>query len=856
MQDPRASWERTLLAVLVIPMTCAVAWALRRGQQSSSALRAWQATADKHLPRDEFLLLTWLHRLKATVQALAFWYFGSAFLLTSPLLFLRGIASNNYNNSNIMEGNLSVAFNRTPAAPAVTFSQFVETDLLALKHMMHASFLLGGVRAVGTTGNRRYLEIVAAVTLLSSVPSFVSLCLGLLSPNTSLLCVCLSGGMFVVTAGSALAARQALRYARLMVARHTPRTDSVSTGPSTIFGKDQQQSTMPRRWQASEDEWRALSSLPSRIRALKEAFGAAAGPTAFRRWLTVACDAQYILYIELAFHVVGAMLFLSNLGGSGRTGTRQKGVSATMGSPAVDTVAAIVEATSLQLHWGFLWGNAAHGLNSMTPSCLDMFCWGKTLLVFVMVVQAVSAGGGSTAAKFAWRVAEVALHSATILAVRRARNVLGDTMLPFLETKFSCHQSAGGTAALQPNSRGGDGEQEDKDHGLSLWRVASSCEVATIPNSDGQDKASGTFRWFWFGRAAAVFSTLVWLTLCVECALLPFLAGERAEIRRGFGVGANFGLHAAAMFMLAQYRPVRDRREWNHSRSFNVAMCALFVVFFISQGGGSLLLLHQQEQQEDAGPFPNTRMAPVLRGVVIFNLFRLGIYMGLGSAFAMLPSSMPERLKVAGVPTAGGTTRAAAVLVPRTTKTIPRSAEDVLVRFAFVQWNGKDGSWAGSYASSLSARWRGVITRADRWTRQGWWWWALVATVFVGGQSGFWLGAASTEGAVPINLGCISMASSIAFHFLFILTGYSLRGLRSPHVPMLKLTSVTCACAALVGVAAAAACVREMDWAGALFMVGTSVLMGGQGIACWQASEVLQRHRDVFPRSGISHNWM
>ena len=93
------------------------------------------------------MLLESLKKLQRWTRIFAFWYFSCAFLLTNSSTFSR---------------------------QDFTFKMFLETDLLGLKHMMHASFVLGGVRSFGSTGNRRYLEIVAAVTLLSSFPSFVA----------------------------------------------------------------------------------------------------------------------------------------------------------------------------------------------------------------------------------------------------------------------------------------------------------------------------------------------------------------------------------------------------------------------------------------------------------------------------------------------------------------------------------------------------------------------------------------------------------------------------------------------------------------------------------------------------------
>ena len=128
--------------------------------------------------------------------------------------------------------------------------------------MMHASFLLGGVRAVGTTGNCRYLQIVAAVTLLSSVPSLVSFFLSLALSNGTLLNTLLSGGMFFVTACSAYAAQQALRYVGMTVSKHSHQHRSI--------GMKNETDNSPA-WQAS-NEWAALFSVPSRMHDMKETF--------------------------------------------------------------------------------------------------------------------------------------------------------------------------------------------------------------------------------------------------------------------------------------------------------------------------------------------------------------------------------------------------------------------------------------------------------------------------------------------------------------------------------------------------------------------------------------------------------
>ena len=119
MEGARTAWEHALIIMLVFPMLCAVVGALQRGRLSNKELVASQVTISRHLPRDKILLLKWLNRLKAAVQALAIWYFGSAFFLTSPLLYLRK-RGNPFGEG----GNYSSA----SAATSSTFSNFLETD--------------------------------------------------------------------------------------------------------------------------------------------------------------------------------------------------------------------------------------------------------------------------------------------------------------------------------------------------------------------------------------------------------------------------------------------------------------------------------------------------------------------------------------------------------------------------------------------------------------------------------------------------------------------------------------------------------------------------------------------------------
>ncbi len=807
-----------------------------------------------------------LRWLRATALALGAWYFGSAFLLTGPLLFLRRGAQ-------------------------LTWGAFLETDLLALKHIMHASFILGGVRALATTGNRRYLELVAAVTLLSSFPSAVAMVLALRNAamHGTYLNALMCTGMCAVCAGCAAAAQQSLR-----------RTDRAGAAGGAAGGAAAGAAAPALEWRG----WRAVASLPARLRAVRRAFRAAVPDG--RAWDRRSAWALAALWGEVAFHA------LSN---AGALGLRLFPPSPPLRAQLVDSVAGLVEATSLALHWGFLLGNGFHGLRSCTPQCLDMFVWGKALLLSTMAVDlAAAAGGGGVGGLASWRVAELAVHAVAALAVRRARQACGPRELPFVETDFSCHRGS---------------LRREEEHGLSLWTAAS--------------RGGGGYRWWWWGRAATVGAVAVFAVLAAECALLPWLAAaplspaslghapgdadyaaQRQEVFRTFGVAVNFGIHASAMFMLATYRPVRDRFAWEHSRSFNMGTCALFVGLFASQAVGAVLVAGAGAGAgATASGGGNTQRgmmncAPgVVHAVVLFALLRVAVFAACGSIFFLAPSTMPRLLSPLPAVEEDAEEdaeeeeeeeeEAEEVPLPLPSPLVACAAGHhlcraeswvvrTLVHFSFVPWAGRRRKWASrlpppakdeedtvdntvdipdgggghvagpfreSNVAQLPAALRDRIVAADGRTRVAWWLYACVA-LWLCARSGFWLGPAGPPPLSETNLGCLSMASAVAFHYCFILTGYGLKGLRSPHVPMLKLTVFTTACVAAVAAAGSLAYLRValsagLTWGSVLGMLQlgvVAVVLKGQAAACWVAARAMQRNPGRFPRSGVQHNWM
>ena len=80
-----------------------------------------------------------------------------------------------------------------------------------------------------------------------------------------------------------------------------------------------------------------------------------------------------------------------------------------------------------------------------------------------------------------------------------------------------------------------------------------------------------------------MFGTACFFTMCLQCSILVYFSKTYNDVVRTFGVGLNFAIHAAAMCMLALYRPTRDRFGYEHSRSFNIGVCFLFCSLFLWQ---------------------------------------------------------------------------------------------------------------------------------------------------------------------------------------------------------------------------------------------------------------------------------
>ena len=770
------------------------------------------------------MLLENLRNLQRWTRKFAFWYFGCSFLLTNWTTFAR----NDF-----------------------TFSMFLESDLLGLKHMMHASFVLGGVRALGSTGNRRYLEIVAAVTLLSSFPSFVATVLtsyhfmynsiDILS-NFVQVVVCL--GMLVVTSFSAWYAIASLWYSE-------ERTNSACGSENQLL-----------KWLGTKTSLVAVSTLKARMDSACTMFEKTIGKERMKDWNKMKRSGYNVLYLEICFHLLTNIVFLSR---------RLQQYRQVKSLRVDETVGSLVESTSLALHWGFLLGNAFHGLRAYSPQCLDIFCWGKMLLVGAQLSHqwnvyrddgggSRGGGGGGGGLGLEWAMMEVCMHILTVIVIRRVRFSIG-TSTPQHETMYSCHH---GTLSAR------------EEHGLSLWDAASQYYSSNASKSTR--KNDRLFRWYWFGRSASMFSVGCFMTMAVQCSLLIVMSSSSKDTLRAYGVGVNFAIHAAAMCMLALYRPTRDRFAYEHSRAFNVGVCFLFCTMFVWQISCAWWSSGVHSKSD----------ALVVR-VYLFNAIRIFVYAACGSSFWLTPKHMPDLLMHAiRAPQEGPskpTTTTTSVLVQHNDindatqvdmfhpvsidvgtvtvdeRTPPHTSvwhrvSEFCISFSFVQWSSPKGigvKYEKSNVKNLPLVLRGMVVEADRWTRIAFWLYILLG-ISLGASDGYWLGSHGTRPFV--NIGCLTMPSQICFHYNFILTGYALKGLRSPHVPMLKLVCCCTIFVVMVTMVTALTMAYTSNWWIALQLVIIGSGLSRQVWTCWFASLTMTSNPRMFPKSGVSHNWM
>jgi hypothetical protein len=788
-------------------------------------------------------LLESLKNLQIWTRLFSFWYFACAFLLTNWTTFAR---------------------------PDFTFKMFLESDLLGLKHMMHASFVLGGVRALGSTGNRRYLEIVAAVTLLSSFPSCVSAVLTFyhfLNSVTvgSIVQMIVSFGMLLVTSFSA--------YFALLSIHYSEKRSTTSTADKREPEEDEELLT----WLGTKTRLVAVSSLQERMRSASLMFEKTVGKVRMIDWKEKSTTGYAVLYFEMIFHFTTNVVFLAQ---------RMQSYGNADSLRTDETVGSLVESTSLALHWGFLLGNAFHGLRSYSPQCLDIFCWGKLLLIGATVSSlwsmsnglsngrgaGMSGQGGGGGLSTTWVLLEVVVHIMTVVGIRRVRFSIGKST-PTHETIYSCHK---GTLSSK------------EEHAMSLW-AASTHHITTTGNGN-------TFRWYWFGRSSAICSFGCFLTMAMQCIMLVLLSFDvpgggnlaiKKEILRTYGVGMNFAIHAAAMCMLALYRPTRDRFGYEHSRAFNISVCTLFCMLFAWQ---------------IMCAWSSNRL--ILNYVFMFNSFRIFVYAACGTSFWLTPKRMPDLLLFTSRPpeegpsepkidyevtaidtcthsnskfdrefpmntgsstsTDTGTTTMAAFAAKDAPQistgvdklSIQKWLIDCCVSFGFVQWSGPNGvgtNYDNSNVKTLPLPVRSILVKADQWTRISFWLY-VVAAATLSASDGYWLGSHGTR--TFVNIGCLTMPSQICFHYCFILTGYSLKGLRSPHVPMLKLI---CSCTlfiVLITMTSTFTLLYASQYWLSLQFFGTSVCLGLQCWYCWIASVTMSKIPRMFPKSGVSHNWM
>ena len=774
-------WEGVTLVLFTMPALLWLGLRLRHQARVRRQVSAQYGLMDRS--RRSRGADVWLQRLQFCFGALGALYFVSAFAMTSFPLFLR---------------------------PNFTIGVFLETDLLGIKHIMHAAFFLGGVRALFTTGNRRYLDIVFAISILSILPSCGLLFLATINVyqgHKSLPTLFLSSGYTALFSSGSYIAWRCMQASRQQLPCHHSKIKSIQE----------------RAYVRNKEVLQCL------------------GLRGFQKLLAARLFARRALKIEVLLHFVVTCVAV----------VRRVDNAKKIRMDLCDAIPGLVEATSVTLHWGFLLGHAIFGLDLLSEQSLGIVCWGKMLLLFVMISELFIVGEHPFLAGV-----EILIHAYVVFCIKKTRLFLR----PASSKDEIVHTCAPGVASWK------------YEHATSLLRYVSHLPQAS--------------RWHFFGSLATIGATSVIICLVGEAAALPWFvkegAGKDEELLRVFAVGVNFSLHAAAMYMLAVYRPTRDRFEFQHSRGFNIGTGLLFGALCMSQTFSLVALAWMVPILFESGDG--------LLQIFALNATRLCCFLCSVCAYSYLPTLLPES-RYSGEPATAlkhevdpestislnVATEAMEVSSQVDAEEVSsrvsldfselwHSACDLFVHFTFIPWSDREGHltshyFSGSRAFDLPSRQRTIIKQADVITRLGFYinWILVMCCIRI---NGFWLGPTGPFRSSAVNIGCLSMSSSLCYHFCFIVVGYALRGIRSPHSPMLKL--VACVEAGISCIAFSAATAAAVNTSHILSLdaftftftfLFYAIFSSLYTYACFHCTNAIIRGRNFFLRS-VHHSWM
>lgn len=666
---------------------------------------------------------------------------------------------------------------------------FFMSDMRSIKHIMHAGFFWGGLASFWTTGNRRFLEICFAIFAFTTLPSGVALVSAIYNAyrhriiSNVLLALC----GFAFSSSSAF-----FTYVLISV---TSRSLEVS------------RSIAP-----------AVRSVFLRLTSVHLSLQQEMGPKKFAEFERRRKAAYSSLLLEAIMHVFSNLLLLV---------LRLRFISrAQEGTFLSDFIPGYMDSLTLGLHWGFLFGNGVQGLRFASLGCIQIFTWGKFLLLVTKTLETLIASNSEIKseddnARLILMFFQVIIHTLTVVLMLRVQTLLSDTECAQEETRFTTHL---------------DNFVNCDDSGVSVWERASNISIEECV----KDPSLHAFRFY--GKQAAAGATLCLALMFIESVLPVWFALGQAPVSSkadsilvtgaspssslgsstsiawqmnhsqyvsgmvtnavtGAVTGMNFILHAVAVFLFGMYRPVRNPLQFHARKKFQVLSYGMFCALSLFQIFSVL---------------SSSNSSPSTRAVIVgLNIFRLFVCLLSSTGFWSLPKQMPtiaqhNRQAVSKVEETRDQLAASEVDVNHVPPPIMenqanwRSTLQGSLCFDFVSWSTTyvQGRFKTRQIDILdSADVKQAIFRSDLSSRVLFYVNVVFIVCLIFGK--YDQGRAYRNNGQGIDIGSHSLAFGITFHFLYILFGYSIRGGRAPHVPFLKFAGITSIGLALVSGSAA-----------------------------------------------------
>jgi hypothetical protein len=670
---------------------------------------------------------------------------------------------------------------------AFSAAAFVERDMAALKHIMHACFFFAGFKYFFEAGNAHPLEICRMIFVLTCFPSCVAAIFSTIDLwKHGIVSVVLLAWTGAVLTGSAAALTSRVLF---------------------LTYKDQR---------ACQSRSEAVTSMYSRYRMSVSRL-----PMTGSNARVKSSAARGLLWLHVvALGLNNAMWLFRQPSDAPLVSLNQFGI-------------AYVEALTMALHWGFVLGSGMHGVNFCSVSSLEIYLWGS----FLLLVSALVDGGGIIGEPEASGVVEVFVVAARWLQTFAHAAGFAKCLSLYWLLKNGLGFSSRGDYLLlhhydpYDNNAKGSGRGGGGGGGkvFSLWGIVRS----GLADRKGTRRKS--FRYYFFGQSLAVLSTCAVVVMVLEAAVTPWLfhfegeaLGHQALVRRAVG-GMNFSLHATAVYYFAFYRSVRGLTKGGTTKWGALGFCMLgFVSFFQSF---SLFLVHP---------------APKAYGTIVFNIFRVLLYVATVVSYVLFPSQefaffeaeegeeVPLGPEIGRIPegkedgdVVGRTCQGAAGEDPDVNDEEVAQEEDVpTARKCCILKALRSALTLDMFDSKSDPEPRSHIDRLAVAMFYAYFVFAVIATVRVADVAD-----ALPKHSTDFSLGEHSIFFGLCFHFMCIVSSYALKGLRHKHLGYAVFSSLATLAFGVVATSAALAALVSSDLVA--FVMFVSVGAGAVVLGLW-----------------------